>query len=215
MDRKSWEDWKGVPDEEQITQSRQRVQNWFTRTAPVIRWDVVESPVGLLYLATSERGLCSVDFGVEEEAFLDRLDALARLERSAKALASAEAQLSEYFTGRRRRFELAVDLSQLTPFQQSVLQMTGTIQAGSVWTYHQVAEAIGRPNASRPVGTALAHNPVPIVIPCHRVVASDGTLGGYSAGAGLESKRLLLHMEGAQLAWMQVRRAQPAQKGAV
>jgi methylated-DNA-[protein]-cysteine S-methyltransferase len=143
-----------------------------------------------------------VDFGVAEETLLDRLDTLARLERSAKALAPAEQQLAEYFTGRRRRFELAVDLSQLTPFQQSVLQMTGTIQAGSVWTYRQVAEAIGRPNASRPVGTALAHNPVPIVIPCHRVVASDGTLGGYSAGAGLESKMLLLDMEGAKLAWM-------------
>lgn len=211
MKENNWEDWKGaagVPDEGQVAQSRLRVQNWFVRTASVIQWDVIQSPVGLLYLAASERGLYSVDFGVEEDTFLNRLDALARLERSTKALAPAKQQLDEYFTGRRSRFELPVDLSELTPFQQSVLHMTGTILAGSVWTYRQVAEAIGRPNASRPVGAALAHNPVPIVIPCHRVVASDGSLGGYSAGAGLESKKQLLNMEGAQWA-----RAQHAQKG--
>ena len=69
--------------------------------------------------------------------------------------------------------------------------------AGTVWTYRQVAEAMGKPKASRPVGQALGHNPVPIVVPCHRVVASDGSLGGYSAGGGLESKRLLLQLEGA------------------
>ena len=185
------------PDPAAVTKSRQRVRDWFVQTAPLIQWDVIESPVGLLYLASSPRGLCSLDFGVEEEAFLARLDALARLERSAHRLAPVEQQLGEYFSGRRRRFEVPVDLSQITPFQQSVLHMTATIQAGSVWTYQQVAAAIGRPRASRPVGSALAHNPVPIVVPCHRVVASDGSLGGYSAGAGLESKRLLLKMEGA------------------
>ena len=185
------------PDPAALAKSRQRVQNWFIQTAPLVQWDVIESPLGPLYLAASERGLCSVDFGVEEETFLSRLDALARLERGARSLAEVEQQLEEYFSGRRRRFEVPVDLSKITPFQQSVLRITASIQSGTVWTYRQVAVAMGNPKASRPVGSALAHNPVPIVVPCHRVIASDGSLGGYSAGAGLESKRKLLKMEGA------------------
>lgn len=191
--------WKGLsgPEEKALAKSRKQVQSWFIRTAPRVQWDAVESPLGLIYLAASQEGLCSVDFGVEEESFLARLDALAHLEHSRPALAQVEDQLREYFSGQRRWFDLAVDLGRLTPFQRSVLQVTRTIQAGTVWTYGQVAAAMGRPKASRPVGTALAHNPVPIVIPCHRVVASNGKLGGYSAGAGLESKVQLLKMEGA------------------
>jgi methylated-DNA-[protein]-cysteine S-methyltransferase len=79
----------------------------------------------------------------------------------------------------------------------SVLQTARRIPMGSVWTYGQVARTIGQPKASRAVGQALGRNPIPIVIPCHRVVAADGGLGGYSGGGGLESKRLLLRLEGA------------------
>jgi methylated-DNA-[protein]-cysteine S-methyltransferase len=185
------------PEPAVVSRSRQRVEHWFAGTAPLIQWDAIESPVGLVYLAASEQGLCSVDFGVDEDSFLERLDLLAQLKRNAAALSPVSAQLREYFSGARRRFELAVDLSRLTPFQRSVLQATQTIQAGEILTYRQVAEAIGRPKASRPVGMALGHNPVPIVIPCHRVIASNGSLGGYSAGAGLESKIFLLRLEGA------------------
>jgi O-6-methylguanine DNA methyltransferase len=85
----------------------------------------------------------------------------------------------------------------LTPFQREVLSTACRISRGQVWTYQQVAEAMGRPKSSRPVGQALARNPVPIVIPCHRVVASDGSLGGYSGGSGLAAKRWLLRLEGA------------------
>lgn len=187
----------GAPASAALRRSRRRVDAWFAQTAPLIEWDAIESPIGRIYLAASAQGLCRVDFGVSEEAFLNQLDVLARVERNPASLARVTQQLREYFAGVRLQFDVPLDLSRLTPFQQSVLQVTRAITAGTVWTYRQVAEALGRPQASRPVGQALGHNPVPIVIPCHRVIASDGSLGGYSAGAGLESKRWLLQLEGA------------------
>lgn len=107
------------------------------------------------------------------------------------------AQLREYFAGKRSRFDLPIDLSSLTPFQRQVLAVTQKIPAGQTWSYQQVAKNMARPKSSRPVGQALGHNPIPIIIPCHRVVASDGTLGGYSGGSGLKAKRWLLQHEGA------------------
>jgi len=189
----------GAPAGEAILQSRRRMETWFAQTAPLVRWDTMDSPMGRIYLAASVNGLCSVDFGVSEDDFIKRLDTLAHVERNPAALALATRQLSEYFAGQRTRFDVPLDLGRLTSFQQNVLRVTRTISAGKVWTYRQVAEALGKPGASRPVGQALGHNPVPIVIPCHRVIASDGGLGGYSAGAGLDSKRWLLQWEGALL----------------
>jgi methylated-DNA-[protein]-cysteine S-methyltransferase len=186
-----------APSGEGMIRSRQHVHDWFERTAPLIQWDVIESPVGELYIAASVKGVYSVDFGVSESDFLSQLDPLARVKRNSAGLTFVTEQLQEYFAGRRFRFDLPLDLARLTPFQRSVLEITRGITAGTLWTYRQVAEALGKPKASRPVGQALGHNPVPIVVPCHRVVASDGSLGGYSAGGGLESKRLLLHLEGA------------------
>jgi O-6-methylguanine DNA methyltransferase len=186
-----------APSNEELAQSHQQVRAWFAQAAPLIQWDVIESPVGALYIAVSAKGVCSVDFGVTRSAFLSQLDPMARVEQNPAALAFVTQQLREYFAGTRFRFDLPLDFSRLTPFQQNVLQVTRSIAAGTVWTYRQVAEAMGKPKASRPVGQALGHNPVPIVVPCHRVVASDGSLGGYSAGGGLESKRLLLQLEGA------------------
>jgi len=187
----------GTPSEGAVSQSHRRAQNWFAQTAPLIQWDIVESPLGPLYIAASKRGLCSVGFGVSQKDFLSGLDPLARTKLNPPALASIAEQLQAYFAGARTAFDVPLDLSQLTPFQRSVLQAARRIPSGTVWTYGQVARAIGKPRASRAVGQALGRNPVPIVIPCHRVVASDGSLGGYSGGGGLDSKRLLLHLEGA------------------
>lgn len=187
----------GTPSEGAVSESRRWVRNWFVQTAPLVQWDVVESPLGPLYIATSERGLCSVGFGVSQADFLSGLDPLARTEQSPPALTPIAEQLQAYFTDARASFDLPLDLGQLTLFQRSVLQAARRIPAGTVWTYGQVAQTIGKPRASRAVGQALGRNPVPIVIPCHRVVASDGSLGGYSGGGGLGSKRLLLRLEGA------------------
>ncbi len=187
----------GTPPESDVTQSRRRLQAWFEHSAPLVQWDVIESPLGPIYIAAGARGVCSVEFGTEANAFLSQLDPLARTEWNPAALAAATAQLRDYFAGRRSHIDLPVDLGSLTPFQRKVLQTARRIPPGKVWTYGQMAHSIGKPQAGRAVGQALGRNPAPIVIPCHRVIASDGSLGGYSGGGGLESKRLLLRLEGA------------------
>ena len=187
----------GAPPDEAAAESRRRVGRWFAQAAPSIRWDVVESPLGPLYVAASEQGLCSLEFGVSQADFLKRLDPLAQTERNQAVLESITAQLGEYFAGARSRFDLSLDLERTTSFQRRVLQAARDIPLGTVWTYGQVAHALGKPKASRAVGQALGRNPIPVVIPCHRVVASGGGLGGYSGGGGLDSKRLLLQLEGA------------------
>lgn len=180
-----------------LSRSRARVRKWFAEEAPLIQWGDMSSPLGPLFAAVNQRGLCALDFGRQENEFIERFDPRARLEKSPKAVQPVLAQLREYFAGDRSRFNLLLDISQLTPFQRSVLDVARRIAPGQVWTYHRVAKELGRPRSSRPVGGALAHNPIPIVIPCHRVVASDGSLGGYSGGSGLKAKRWLLRLEGA------------------
>lgn len=187
-------DAMGSPPDSAIAQSRRRVQKWFAQAAPLIQWDAIESPLGLLYIAASAQGLYRVDFGVDRVTFLNSLDPLARTEQNPAALALVTQQLREYFAGNRSRFDLSLDLVRLTPFHRSVLQTIRNIPPGTVWTYGQVAQTIGKPKASRAVGQALGNNPVPIVVPCHRVVAGGG-LGGYRGG--LDRKKLLLHLEGA------------------
>ena len=187
----------GSPPEATLKDSRRQVARWFAQTAPLIQWDVIESPLGPLYIAASARGLCNLDFAVSRADFIGGLDPLAQTEQNPTALAPVAEQLRDYFESTRSEFDLPVDLERLTPFQMSVLQAARRIPPGNTRTYGQVAHAVGKPKASRAVGQALGRNPIPIVIPCHRVVASDGSLGGYSGGGGLESKRLLLTLEGA------------------
>jgi len=186
-----------APGRKAIAQSRPRIRKSPADVAPLIQWGEMSSPLGRLYAAVSGQGLCAVDFGRGEAEFLKRFDPRTRLEKNPQSVERVMAQLSEYFAGKRSRFDLPVDLSTLTPFQKTVLKVTCRIAPGEVWTYHRVAEAMRRPRSSRPVGQALARNPVPIVIPCHRVIASDGALRGYSGGSGLKAKRWLLQLEGA------------------
>lgn len=177
--------------------SRARVDAWYADSAPVIHWDRWMSPVGPLFMAATEKGLFRIGFVRGDEDPLEKLDARARLVRSRQALAPYRQELKDYFDGRRRRFDLALDLSGTTAFQRSVLTAIQSIPAGAVQTYLQVARGIHKPQAARAVGQALGSNPIPIILPCHRVIASDGTLGGY--GGGLDIKRKLLKLEGAQL----------------
>ena len=188
-----------APQEATLARSRERIENWFKSIAPTIRWGEMSSPLGTVYIAVTANGLCAVDFGRREIDFLARFEPRTHLEKDSSAVQEAIDQLREYFSGERNTFRLPVDLALLTPFQRSVLKTACRIHPGQVWTYQQVAQEMGRPKSSRPVGQALAHNPLPIIIPCHRVIASDGSLGGYSGGSGLTAKRWLLRLEGAPL----------------
>ncbi|NIL95766.1 MAG: methylated-DNA--[protein]-cysteine S-methyltransferase, partial [Planctomycetales bacterium] len=100
-----------------------------------------------------------------------------------------------YLEGSRLTFDLPLDLRRVTDFQRQVLQAAAGVPRGQVTTYGEIARQIGKPNAARAVGQALGRNPVPIVIPCHRVIAADGSLRGYSGGGGIRSKAKLLQLE--------------------
>ena len=185
------------PAEKVLAPSRARVKKWFVQEAPLIQWGEMDCPLGRLFLAVNRQGLFALDFGRQEADFLARVDQRARLEKNSQVVQEIMLQLRQYFAAERFNFDLPVDLSALTPFQRSVLEVARHIAPGQVWTYHRVAEELGRPHSSRPVGQALARNPIPIVIPCHRVIASNGSLRGYSGGAGLKAKQWLLELEGA------------------
>lgn len=170
------------------------------RAADIVYYDdLPESPVGALYLAVGADGIVAIDFGEDEARFLKHLRrrTKARLLRSPMHVAEAAEQLLTYLEGRRPSFDLAVDLSTLTPFQRQVLSRVMRIPRGEVMTYGELARQLGRPKAARAVGQALGKNPIPIVIPCHRVLAADGTLGGYSGREGVKTKASLLRLEGA------------------
>ena len=157
--------------------------------------------VGPLFVAVNDRGLVALDFGRSEREFVARVSqrTKATLIRSDDAAAEAMKQVQEYLEGQRTRFDLPLDMSTMSEFQRRVLNIALKIPRGKYLTYGDVARAIGKPHASRAVGQALGHNPVPFVIPCHRVLGSDGSLHGYSGGGGIRTKKWLLELEGAAL----------------
>jgi methylated-DNA-[protein]-cysteine S-methyltransferase len=158
----------------------------------------LDSPFGTLLAASTQRGLVRLAFPEENaDAVLERL-AQRISPRIVEAPAPAEPlrrELDEYFTGTRREFELALDWSLIAPFAQRVLHATAAIPYGGVLSYTDVAAEAGSPRGSRAAGNALGSNPIPIVIPCHRVLRTGGSLGGYAGG--LARKRWLLELEGA------------------
>jgi methylated-DNA-[protein]-cysteine S-methyltransferase len=165
-----------------------------------VAYDLADSPIGTLLLAATPAGLCRVSFDPEPEREVDALARAfgTRVLRSRRPLDESRRELDEYFEGRRRTFDLPVDLRPVPEFQRAVLTELERVPFGHVETYGGLAARIGRPRAARAVGGALNRNPVPIVVPCHRVVGSTGSLVGY--GGGLERKEQLLTLEGALLA---------------
>lgn len=163
-----------------------------------VRWDVFETPFGTTFVAATADGLARVTWRESDpDAFADDLaDGWPDrpVVRDPAALAEAERQLAEYFAGERTDFDLAVDLAGLTDFERRVLTAVREVGFGEVVPYAELARRMGSPKSARAVGNALHANPVTIVVPCHRVVRKDGSLGGY--GAGVEYKRRLLAIEG-------------------
>jgi methylated-DNA-[protein]-cysteine S-methyltransferase len=164
-----------------------------------VAYDLVDTPIGSLLVAVTHRGLCEISYDPEPEREAEALARAfgARVLRSPRPTDEARRQLDEYFTGGRRSFDLAVDLGLARDFGRTVLQELARVPYGELTTYGALAARAGRPRAARAVGTVMNRNPVPIVLPCHRVVGSTGSLVGY--GGGLERKRALLELEGALL----------------
>jgi methylated-DNA-[protein]-cysteine S-methyltransferase len=162
-----------------------------------VAYDLLDSPVGTLLVAASDAGVCKISFHPEgEDERLARALGV-RVLRSPRPVDEARRQLDEYFAGRRREFELETDPRLAPPFHRQVLAELERVPYGQTTTYGALAAKVGRPRAARAVGGAMNRNPIPIVLPCHRVVGSGGSLVGY--GGGLDKKEFLLRLEGALL----------------
>ncbi len=165
-----------------------------------VAFDVLDdTPVGSLLVGVSDRGLCRVHFDPDPERELDDLARRfgPRVLRSPKAVERAKLELDEYFSGRRHAFDLELDLRGTPDFYQRVLAELAAVPYGTTTTYGALAARVGAPKAARAIGTVMNRNPVPIVLPCHRVVGASGSLTGY--GGGLPRKEWLLRLEGALL----------------
>jgi methylated-DNA-[protein]-cysteine S-methyltransferase len=159
-----------------------------------VAYELAETPVGELLVAATPRGLCRISYrGEEDVETLGRLFGV-RVLRSPAPLDEARRQLDEYFAGRRHDFELELDLA-VPGFHRAVLGELARVPYGETTTYGTLAARVRRPRAARAVGTVMNRNPIPIVLPCHRVVGANGSLVGYAGG--LDRKRLLLELEGA------------------
>jgi len=171
-----------------------------------VAYATTDSPLGRLLLATTEGGLIRLayidgadqDAAAVEDAVLQQLAAKIspRVLASPRKLDEPRRELDEYFSGARRQFEVPLDWGLVRGFGRRVLEATSRIPFGSVSTYKQVATEAGSPRASRAAGNALGANPIPIIVPCHRILHSTGGLGGYTGG--LERKRTLLAIEAGQ-----------------
>ena len=163
-----------------------------------VAYELSDTPLGTLLLAKTDRGLCRIEYDPEPDRGVERLARMfgRRVLRTPGALDDARRQLDEYFDGRRRLFELDLDLGlATTPFSRRVLDELARVPYGEVTTYGTLAAQAGKPRAARAVGTVMNRNPIPIVLPCHRVVGASGSLVGY--GGGLERKQTLLELESA------------------
>ena len=164
-------------------------------------YDVLDSPVGPLLVAATDRGLLRVSFtaGRDPKRELEDIARVAglRVLRAPRAVDAAQRELDQYFAGKRRVFDMAVDLRGLAPFNVQVLEELARIPFGSTATYGELARRSGRPKAARAVGMVMNRNPIPIVLPCHRIIGSNGSLTGYAGG--LEIKEQLLRLEGVLL----------------
>lgn len=164
-----------------------------------VAWDRLDTPIGPLLVAVSADGLVRVAFGPEEAVLEELVRAVSpRVVELPRRTDAARRQMEEYFAGHRTRFELQLDWRLARGFRRAVLEhLYADVPLGRVVSYRELALAAGSPGASRAVGSAMATNPLPIVVPCHRVLRTGGALGGY--GGGLDAKRWLLAHEGITL----------------
>lgn len=160
----------------------------------------MDSPIGELLVAVTPAGLVAVAFDdPHRERVVERLarEVSPRVLEAAPPTDAARRELTEYFGGRRQRFDLSLDRRLIGPFAWRVLRATSRVGYGQLATYGEIAARIDRPHAARAVGRALGSNPIPVVLPCHRIVGANGSLTGYAGGMG--RKETLLRLEGSVL----------------
>jgi methylated-DNA-[protein]-cysteine S-methyltransferase len=158
-----------------------------------------DTPIGELLVGVTEHGVCRIHFDPDPERELESLARQfgPRVLRSSKPVDRVRKQLDEYFAGTRRGFEIDCDIRWLPAYNQRVLEELARVGYGTTTTYGSLAAVTGNPRAARAIGTVMNRNPIPIVLPCHRVVGANGNLTGYAGG--LERKEQLLRLEGAML----------------
>lgn len=156
------------------------------------------TPLGRIWFGVTTLGLAAVEIGGDQSAFeqIVRQLGYSKIEVNALHTPQVAVQIREYLEGIRKQFDLSIDWSGMKPFQEKVLRATLAIPYGQVATYGEIAQKVGIPRAAIAVGRAQATNPIPLVIPCHRVIGSDGKLHGYRAPDGVKTKAWLLRMEG-------------------
>lgn len=162
---------------------------------------IKNTPVGDLWLAVTDDGLAAVHWAEQSEEFETYLKKRFRrpVHPDQQKIAQAAEEIVQYLNGKRKKFGLPIDWSLLRPFQRDALRITSAIPYGETRTYGEIASSLGNPRAARAVGRAQATNPMPLVIPCHRVIAANGKLQGYGGGEGLKTKAWLLKMEKAMM----------------
>lgn len=161
-----------------------------------IEW-LLDTPIGNIEVTACEKGVRRINLS----GLMSRLKPLARhtqipIPPARRIAIQTLDEITEYLQQKRSTFDIRIDWSQITFFQRTVLEQISSVSFGEVYTYGQIAQLLGKPTASRAVGGALARNPIPILVPCHRVVAKNGHLTGYSAAEGIATKQWLLEMEG-------------------
>jgi methylated-DNA-[protein]-cysteine S-methyltransferase len=184
------------PEEASAAAARAMVSRAEAERLLDVAYSAVDSPVGRLLVAATPRGLVRVAFDPDDHVLEELASRLSpRVLEAPARLDEVRRELDEYFEGRRLNFDLPVDWALTRGFFRRVLQATAGIDYGQVRTYSEVASRAGSPRAVRAAGNALASNPIPVVVPCHRVVRTGGALGGY--GGGIDRKQFLLTLEGA------------------
>jgi O-6-methylguanine DNA methyltransferase len=155
------------------------------------------TPIGPLWIALTDHGIVAVDWDMLQVDFTHRIQQRFNTNVIVNDDLTAEPlrQISEYLSGKRREFDLTLDLTCMTQFQVHVLTLTLDIPYGQITTYKEIASRHGNPRAARAVGLVEALNPIPLLIPCHRVIGSDGSLHGYGGPGGIKLKAWLINLE--------------------
>ena len=180
-----------------VERAREHLHVAFNRIGrPVLRFDILRTPIGRVFVGMSDQGVCDVTLDdPNERDYRHRLAQRApEVWRDRDVVKPAMTELDAYFRGQLTRFTVPIDLRGVTDFTRLVLSATQRIPFGALLSYGDVASHIGAPRASRAVGGALGRNPIPIIVPCHRVIAHGGKLGGFTGD--IETKRALLKIEG-------------------